>query len=383
MSRTTLATYGTHGRSVRVFRERHLARVQWRRDGLVKTESFPATPEGMREARAFAEGVAATLAGRRAAEPLTVRALWSRYTEAEFPHLRPRTCTLTAEGWHRWELFVGAGTLATDHGTATLARFRAGLDALFAVSTVRRAIRSVRVVYNWGEAQELLASRFHGYRFKVAKDKRAPAVAEYRRADYERLKAALPLDSSRTWRAGVVLRICGAQGARQNAVRHLRVDDCDLTVDRVHWRAEYDKLGREEWQPLRRDAREAIEAALRWRQQTGYTGPWLIPAQRVDQPYSAQSLWWSLTHAEQRAGIPHLPNRGAHGLRRMLAGDVLALTGNPRLAMRAIRDTDLRVMERYLVDRDDQMEAVFRTLDERPAAPETVTETVTDTEGAP
>lgn len=382
MSRTTLATYGTRGRSVRVFREGHLARVQWRRDGLVKTESFPATPEGIREAKAFAEGVAATLAGSRMPDPLTVRGLWSRYTEAEFPHLRPRTCALTAEGWHRWELFVGAGTLAADHGTATLARFRTDLDALYAVSTVRRAIRSVRVVYNWAEAHELLVSRFHGYRFKVAKDKRPPPVAEYRRADYEQLKAALPLDSSRTWRAGVVLRICGAQGARQNAVRHLTVDDCDLAGNRIHWQGTFDKLGRDEWQPLRRDARLAIEAALQWRERSGTAAPWLVPQQRGTGCYSAQSFWWSLTHAEARAGIIHQPNRGAHGLRRMLAGDVLALTGNPRLAMRAIRDTDLRVMERYLVDREDQIEGVFRDLDAAAGTPETVTETVTRRGGA-
>lgn len=381
MSRTTLATYGRHGRSVRVFREGHLVRVQWRRGGLVKTESFPASPDGIREARSFAKGVAGKLAGKAPAEILTVRALWSRYVAAEFPHLRSRTCQLTAEGWRRWEQFVGANTRADDHGVETLTRFRAELDPLFAVSTIRRAIRSVRVVYNWGEAQELLVSRFHRFRFKVAKNKRSQPVAEYRREEYETLKVALPLDSSRTWRAGVVLRLCGAQGARQGAVRHLTVSDCDLITGRIHWVEDFDKLGRDEWQPMRRDAREAVEAALGWRPRLGLTSDWLIQQQRGPGCYSAQSFWWSLTQAEKRAGVPHRRNRGAHGLRRMLAGDVLALTGNPRLAMRAIRDTDLRVMDRYLVDREDQMEAVFRQLDGEASAPETVTETATPDEG--
>lgn len=375
MSRTTITTEGTRGRSVRVFREGHLARVQWRRAGLLKTESFPATPAGIREAREFAKGVAAQLVGANAPTTLTVRDLWHRYAEAEFPHLRPRTCVLTSEGWRRWEIFVGAHTPAEDHGVATLAAFRASLDALYAVSTVQRTIRSVRVVYNWGEALELLRGRLHAYRFKVAKDKRPAPIAEYRSDDFAKLKAALPLDSSRTWRAGVVVRLCGAQGARQKAVRHLSPEDCDLAGGRIHWRAAWDKLGRDEWQPLRRDAREAVEAALRWRERMAYAGPWLIPAQRRDQPYSAQSLWWSLTAAERKAGIAHVAKRGAHGLRRMLAGDVLAATGNPRLAGRAIRDRDIRVMDRYLVDRDDQMAAVFADLDARP---ETVTETVTD-----
>jgi site-specific recombinase XerD len=386
MSRTTIATYGTRGRSVRVFRERHLVRVQWRRQGLLKTESFPATPAGTREAREFAKGVAKQLAGGHVPATLTVRDLWLRYCEAEFPHLRPRTCALTAEGWRRWELFVGAHTPAEDHGVATLAAFRATLDKQFAVSTVQRSIRSVRVVYNWGEAHELMRSRLHGYRFKVAKDKRPAPVAEYRTEDFLKLKAALPLDSSRTWRAGVVVRLCGALGARQRAVRHLTPADCDLDGNRIHWAAEFDKLGREEWQTLRRDAREAIEAALRWRETLGYRGRWLIPAQRVDQPYSAQSLWWSLTAAEQRAKIPHVRKRGAHGLRRMLAGNVLAETGNPRMAARAIRDRDLRVMDRYLLDRDDQMGEVFEALDAAEARmaseTETVTETVTGSGGA-
>jgi integrase len=381
MSRETIKVYGEHGRSARVFLERggRLVRVQWRRGGQLQTKSFQNTPAGKREAREFAQGVVEMMDGKAPAEAMTLRSLWLRYVEAEFGNLRQRTQVLNRDAWQKWELFNGRETLAADCGPDTMARFRGSLEREgYATSTIARTIRGVRVVYNWGESHELLVSRLHRYRFKVAKNKRTAPVAEFRNEEYQALIAQLPLTSSRTWRAGAVLRICGSQGSRQNSVRHLQPEDIDLESGRIRWRPEWDKLGRDETQPLRRDAREAVVAALQWREKSGYTGPWLIPAPRADGPYSAQALWWALTEAEKRAGIPHERMRGAHGLRRMLAGDVLAKTGNLQLAMRAIRDQDIKQMRRYLIDRTDQMDEVFAAMD----GPESVTQTATESEAS-
>jgi integrase len=375
--RRTLVRYGPRGKQARVFTEGHLVRVQWRRQGSLRTVSWPNTRENRQVAKAYAEGLADELDKGQVRVVLSVRDLWTRYTATDaYTELRDRSQVLNAEAWRAWELFVQPETRAEDLGPETMARFRASLESAgYALSTVKRRIAGVKTVYSWAEEHELIVNRIHRYRLRVAKNKRTPVVAEYRHDDFLALCEALPLDSSRTWRAGVVLRLCGFQGRRQKAVRHLT--PADISEGTITFQAEWDKQGKTVSMPLRRGSRLAVEAALRWRETTGYDGPWLIPAQRVKKPYSAQSFWWSLTEAEKRAGIPHIRGRGAHGLRRMLAGDVLAETGNAKLAMQAIGDTDLRVMERYLVDRDDALEQVFRDMD----GPETVTATVI--EGAP
>jgi integrase len=376
--RRTLKTYGERGRSARVFLERGHAvvRVQWRVRGQVKTESFPNTAEGKDRARQFAQGVVEALEARSVPARVTVAELWGKYAEAELTNLRPRTFALNADAWRKWELFVGREKVAEDLGVESLAGLKAHLerDGL-AVNTIARVIRGVKVVYNWGEAHELLArNKTHRFRFKVGKDRKPGKVAEYRKEDFLALCAALPLDG-RNWRAGGIVRLCGYQGVRQGAVRHLRWEDLNFDTLSVTWRASYDKLGREWRQPLRQQTWQILEE-IRVR---GIESPWVFPAPRErksgDPVYSAQALWWALTEAEKRAGIPHLPNRGAHGLRRMLAGDIMALTGNLKTAGDAIGDKDLRVLqEHYLSDRDDQVREAFALLD----GPETATETVTE-----
>ena len=44
--------------------------------------------------------------------------------------------------------------------------------------------------------------------------------------------------------------------------------------------------------------------------------------------FGAQGLWKALRGAEAAAGVPSLPLRSAHGLRRMVAGEVLRETGD-------------------------------------------------------
>src|SRR6266849_257485 len=50
----------------------------------------------------------------------------------------------------------------------------------------------------------------------------------------------------------------------------------------------------------------------------------------------------ALRLAETRAGVVHRPYRGVHGFRRAVAGDVARSTGNLKLAMEYIGDTEVR-----------------------------------------
>jgi integrase len=373
-ARKTLRTYGERGRSARVFTERGglKIRVQWRVGGLLKTESFPNTPAGKERAKSFAQGVVDSLEARTLPARVTVAELWGRYAESELTNIRKRTFQLNADAWRKWELFVGREKVAEDLGVDTMTGFRAALEKQgLAVNTIRRHVGGVKLIYNWGEAHELLArNKMHRYRFKVGKDKRPAKVPEYRGDDFAAILAELPVTgTTRHWRAGGILALCGYQGARQNAVRHLRWEDVDLVARTVTWWAQWDKLGKTRVQPLRAPAILALECVAAQHTRLGIESPWAFPAPRVrhksdDPVYSHQALWWELTQAEKRAGITHKRGRGAHGLRRMLAGDVLALTKNLKTAGDAIGDKDLRILqEHYLSDRPEEVRAAFEALD--------------------
>ena len=148
---------------------------------------------------------------------------------------------------------------------------------------------------------------------------------------------------------------------------HLRWEDVDLNRKAIRWRARWDKMGRDWSQPMREGTIKALAVAAEKR--VG-ENPWVLPSRTyrtgrviIGETYTAQSLWAALKSAEKRAGISHVSRRGAHGLRRLLAGDVQALTGDPILAMQAIGDTDVRQAERYIKKRDDRISAVFDDLD--------------------
>jgi hypothetical protein len=174
----------------------------------------------------------------------------------------------------------------------------------------------------------------------------------------------LPLDDGRTWRAHGVLAVCGYQGARQWSVLHLRWTDIDLERGIITWRAEWDKNGVTWTQPLRPQTRAVLAVC----QRRSGDSEWVFPAgNKLNKGavYTAQSLWCSLVAAEKRAGIDHKRNRGAHGLRRLLAGEVMARTGNIKDAADAIGDKSLKVVEKsYLVKRDDRVREVFGMLDQ-------------------
>lgn len=403
--RKDLAYHGRRGGPwVRVFVDRKLGlvRVQWKekdRPGIAGTESWPDTEENRDMARGWAEGLFSKLstgAGDVRPKAHTLQELWEKYVAAEFPHLRRRTQEIYTENFRLWATMWGWEFVAERTTLEMADEFRQAMTAQgYAINTIRKVIYDVKRVLAWAQGRELLLrNRLALYRFKVAKEDRPTPPPEYSADEWRRILAKLNPADGRQWRAWVGLTIAGAQGARQNAVVHLNaLEDIQLghvvvtpdgtvrwEMGTITWRAPWDKLGKEWTQPLRLGAQMAIEVALEWRERLGYAGPWLLPpgfapkARRPrkrpigDDPYSTQSLWAALQTAEERAGVPKRPRRAGHGGRRMLAGDVWESTGDALLALRAIGDSDPRMLERYVQQRDEPMRSAFQALDAQPAA---------------
>lgn len=366
MTRRTLGEYGTHGKRARVYVERGRVCVSWYQDGNRRQESRPDSPEARAEMKALGQSVAETLGQREAvARTVSVRELFVRYLESR-TDLRPRTLRIRRDYWRKWELLVGADTRADDLTAEALDRFRLGMQkAGLASSTIGQAISTVKMIYAWGEELELVHDRLHRYRYRVAKADRRASPDEFTGEEFTRLVAAI--DPRESWRALGVLLLCGLQGSRQWAVLHLRWADIDLEGQRIHWQPAWDKQGRDEWQPLRPKSVAVLAALREAHRRYELRSPWLFPAgnrRNQGELYTQGALWRALVAAEKKAGIAHRTGRGAHGLRRLLAGDVYALTKDVKLAMEALRDTDLRVMTRYLKKREGQLTGAFALLDQ-------------------
>jgi len=387
--RRTLAVFGPSSNRVRVYVETggRYVRVQWFTDEVKHKKAWPNTPAGRAQAEAWAAefAEARTLSGTSRAQPrVTTRQLWARFSDSEFSHLRQKTRRNYIDHWARWELFIGREFIAEDAKLADLASFRARLEHEgYALSQIRKGVGVVKMVYAWGLRYELLATnRLHLYRFTVAKEDRYDSPDEYTTEERSRLVAAFSPQKLGEWRPSVAVMIAASLGPRMNAILHLRWDDVDFEKGPVWWRARWDKNGREWNQGLTYEGYGALLTALWWREKDGYAGPWVLYSNRKqkqslgDDPravYHPTSLERALTLAERRAGVEHKPYRGMHGFRRGVCGDVLELTGDIKLALDFIGDTDIGMAGKYLKRRDERLAGVVAMLDRRTLeSPQTV-----------
>ncbi|HKW09730.1 MAG TPA: hypothetical protein VJO33_05075 [Gemmatimonadaceae bacterium] len=387
-----LAIHGRRGDRVRCFitPDKELARVQHHLRGrIVHTRSWPNTPGGKAEAEAYAESYYATrsIAARKPQSDLTLLELWQGFKTDQFPHLRANTKRLYEEHWAYWMLIYGEHFLCARETLPMMAQFRLTLESAgrkgkpLAVRTVQGIVQSVKIIHRWAKKQGLIAENpFADYVFKIAKDKRPVSPPEFRDTEFRQLLAAIDPAKATQWRAFVALALCGFQGKRQQQVLHLTPDDVTLgyhtiTPDgpvwvrgSIRWRPEWDKNGVDETVPLRLPAQIAIEIALEWRERTGYAGDWLIPNVQKNKKgeaiYDQQSLWWALKAAQTRGGVANVRRRGAHGLRKLLAGNVTDISGDFLLGLRAIGDRDPRRAAEYIQRRDDRVGRVFDQLDD-------------------
>lgn len=371
----TIQTLGAHGSRVRVFIQGDLVRVRWRVNGVRKHQSWANTPENRATAKAFAVGIAEARKhpGDRPKLRLTLRELWDRYQEAEFPSLRPKSQERYLERWRKWERFLGRDFIAEATTQENVDQYRtARAEYGIVVNQIAEEVKLAKTVYAWGQRRRLLGQNDLAlYRFKVAKEDRRESPAEYRMDDFTRILERLNPGEWGQWRPWGLLTLLGYQGVRTNAARHLQWADVDLEAGVLTWRAKYDKIGKEWHQPLRSPTRQALALAWAWRERQQYHGPWVWFSEdkrhgaKGNEPvYTHQALAYQLTQAEERAKVPHLDLRAMHGLRRMVVGEIVRLTGDIAAAAQFIGDTDLRVVNRsYLKRRDDQLRAVAERLD--------------------
>lgn len=364
-----LASFGAAGRSVRVFVEKGLVRVQWREAGRRRTESWPDSRDNRVRARSFAEGKAAALDRRGLVlEPLTVHELWTKYVAAVAPAWRPATARNAANHWRLFTLLVGdttrADTITPEVMDEIMGRLRkmparAGTHG----ETARRAVSvaatcaAVKRVFAWAGERKLLADNpLAAWRPRLSKDERRPLQPdEYRPDELRQIIGAVDRRSSRQWRAWVTFVLCATTGRRQRAVLGLEWSDVDLVGRTVTFRATLDKLGREAVVPLSRAAVHALRVARVWGGGDWASPPrsrYVLPAvqeRRGDQPWTYQAANQALREAETRAGVPHRPFRALHGFRRSVVSSILEATGNLILAGEFVGDHDVRTLRRSYV----------------------------------
>lgn len=376
-SRKEIARFGRRGDLVRVVEDRHrgapVYRVLFKKaDGNPSAVLYPRTRAGRSEALAFAEGFREERdrGAPAPAPPITTRELFERYMASEDESHRPATTRNYIDRWKYWETFVGPETHAEALGYQSMQGLRDALEARgLAVNTIRKTFSLIRTVYRWGVLSETIReSKVDLYQYRVAKDKQPVSPDEFTGEEFLALMESMPLDHGQFWRGHVTLGLCGLQGARQWAVLHLQWDDIDLDQRVIIWRARWDKGGVEWIQPLREPSITLLAIARYWRKQLGYEGPWILFPGNVrskQEVYTRGALSWALKSAEKRAGIEHKRGRGAHGLRRMLSGDVHELTNSVKDALDAIGDRDMKMARRYIKPRLERMRATFDRLDEQ------------------
>ena len=122
--------------------------------------------------------------------------------------------------------------------------------------------------------------------------------------------------------AETFVTLAWATGHRAASIRQLRWEDVDLTAGRIHWRGNADKIALDHWNPLHR---EAVDALKRQRALIDVLGEddrsrWIFPAPREPRKAVArdtiQKLWARLAVT---AGIPSQQRIGWHSLWRAFA----------------------------------------------------------------
>jgi integrase len=384
---------GKRGAYVRAFVEKGLVRVQWKENGKRVTSSWPDTAENRAVAAAFGEGVAERLRRLSAGtpepqtyRPLTVRDVYEAYLLADTEHMRDSTLTTFANRWRKFETFVGLEKIASAVTRETIDQFRAELKRVGHVGEqIARHVQVVKQVYAFAVDRDLIApTKVVTYSYKRSRDDKPMEIAEYTPKEARKMLRKVDPRKSSDWRLYVAIHVFAFAGPRQNAARHLEWRDVDFQQGTVRWRPEFDKLGYDRTQPIPEPVIDALYVALGWRQAYGYTGPYVLfrpgagrldrggwhdgkarvsarslarSTAKPDKPWTYQAFNGALRRLEERAKVPHIPYRAAHGFRRYVINNVLAETGgNLVLAGQYVGDKDLRTLARsYVRERDGDM----------------------------
>lgn len=405
-SRKRLKTFGTHGRSVRVFvetfkdpRKRPLVRAEWNENGRRRTESLPHTRENQRIVLEYAQGTAERLAlhGRLDTSVRTLGELVDAYRAA---HPVGQTWKPKSD-----ENFIYAAKILLGFFTpsfrldsmtpALVDRFRRHLgEHGHGVTQIGHHVQRRRSLYRFAKERKHVAENpIADYVVRVAADQRPLKIPEWTAHECAAILSQLDWRKASEWRAYVAIIIDMALGTRSSALLNLEWRDVDMKRRAIRWRRELDKVGNEREQPMTRDVVRALRIAKVWRRRIRYTGPYVIPGgtsasrgevrekkpweldpknKRVgckpravaDKPYTYSALNRALRCAADRAEIPWIPYRAMHGFRRYAVNEVLRLTGNLVRAGQWVDDTDIRTLQKsYVRERPELLREVAAAIE--------------------
>jgi site-specific recombinase XerD len=360
-----LGIWGASRQQVRLVRRDGRLVVEWYESRLRREKSWRDQKGNVTVARSWAKNWAELRGSivKPATPKVTIRELWDLYQTECWSSLSPRSQVLYLDEWKKWELFVGRTAIAEDVAKTTIHAFRRHLEQRgLGINSVAQAIKLCKLVYNWGEREEVIEkNRWRLYKYKVAKKDKPQSPEEYTADEAQRL-----LKHTTAWRPLVTLTILEQQGIRQVSALQLRWSDLRLRERSIVWPKETDKNGRQLVQPLRKATVHALRIARDRARSAGVTSPYVVwSARKPGEYYTAQSLWAALRNAEKRGGVSHKPMRAAHSLRRKLVGDLSDETGDTLLALRLVGDRDPRMAEHYRKDRPQEAVEAFKLLERR------------------
>lgn len=127
------------------------------------------------------------------------------------------------------------------------------------------------------------------------------------------------VDRMRWIRLELALFLAEGTGRRRSAIVGLRWEDCDFSQNKIHWRAEYDKKGKDWIIPMPPDFMTALrQFQVRIGAIMGFVFPMLHdPSQHM--PADMLSQW--LAEAERKAKVPKLKGGLWHPYRRKWASE--------------------------------------------------------------
>lgn len=374
--RKAIATEGSYGSTANVYQDtlngETVARVEWREHKRRHTETFRGPKrEREAEAKAFAEGVVSRLKGFTKAAPKrkTIGELWDAYLVAKTPDWRPNTKRLNLGRWKSFVNHVSPYTYADLVQMETIDAWRKSLletdtkrGEPMARNQVAHHVAVVKSVWKFAKQRKLLGDNpIADYRLRKGSDDQPAPIPEYTGDEWERILGYFNRRSMAGWRSWAAIALDGMLAPRSNALLHLEWGDVDLSRREVTWRKATDKMGKERVQPLSRDAVFVLRWCRVWcareANARGFTSPFVFPSwhrKRADRPWTYSALNAALHKSADAVGVPRIDYRALHSLRRMSAGNVLAMTGDITKVGLWLGDSDMRVLRKsYLHGRKE------------------------------
>jgi integrase len=272
-----------------------------------------------------AERERSLIVGRRPGEetdPVTLLALLDAYHGSEVAgRWKLRTREEKGVGRDFWLGVLGreASVLDLSPSVVEVAAQRAGLENGWSPRSEGKRLAYLRAAVRWAYRRRRMIPRNPLEGVELPEYQPDTSALIYTEEEVRRLVATAP---GVDWRVTLAASIAYDTGRRITAISHLRLEDLTLEGGRLylHFRAGTDKRGRGAIVAVSRETALLLADAVE-RPEVEESG-WLIPGGReelVDEirgPLTRHALGSALHRAEDVLGIPRIPGRAYHGIKR-------------------------------------------------------------------